>query len=152
MEAVLTTTSVRPAVKRLNLFERYLTIWVGLCMVAGVALGKWAPSVTQTFRSLEFGADSHINVPIAILIWLMIIPMMMRVDFASVRNVGRKPKGLLITLFVNWVVKPFINGVSCVAVLSASVFIMDFSRRDRSIHRGGHHFGCWSSSRPSWDY
>ena len=93
--------------KRLNLFERYLTVWVGLCMVAGVALGKWAPSVVQSFRRLEFGTDSHINVPIAILIWLMIIPMMMRVDFASVRNVGRKPKGLLITLFVNWVVKPF---------------------------------------------
>jgi arsenite transporter len=107
MEAVLTSTSVRASVKRLNLFERYLTIWVGLCMVAGVAIGKWAPSVAQTFRSLEFGADSHINVPIAILIWLMIIPMMMRVDFASVRDVGRKPKGLLITLFVNWIVKPF---------------------------------------------
>jgi ACR3 family arsenite transporter len=76
-------------------------------MVAGVALGKWAPNVVQSFRDLQFGVDSHINVPIAILIWLMIIPMMMRVDFASVRNVGRKPKGLFITLFVNWVVKPF---------------------------------------------
>ena len=107
MEAVLTSTSANPEVKRLNLFERYLTIWVGLCMVAGVALGKWAPSFAQTFRSMEFGVDSHINVPIAILIWLMIIPMMMRVDFASVKNVGRKPKGLLVTLFVNWVVKPF---------------------------------------------
>ena len=107
MEAVLTTTLVPPEVKRLNLFERYLTIWVGLCMVAGVALGKWVPGVAQTLRSLEFGTDSHINVPIAILIWLMIIPMMMRVDFASVRNVGRKPKGLLVTLFVNWLVKPF---------------------------------------------
>jgi len=107
MEAVLTDISVRPAVKRLNLFERYLTIWVGLCMVAGVALGKWAPNVVQSFRDLEFEVDSHVNVPIAILIWLMIIPMMMRVDFASVRNVGRKPKGLFITLFVNWVVKPF---------------------------------------------
>jgi arsenite transporter len=107
MEAVLSDISLRPAVKRLNLFERYLTIWVGLCMVAGVALGKWAPNVVQSFRDLEFGVDSHINVPIAILIWLMIIPMMMRVDFASVRNVGRKPKGLFITLFVNWVVKPF---------------------------------------------
>jgi ACR3 family arsenite transporter len=61
----------------------------------------------QSVRDLQFGVDSHINVPIAILIWLMIIPMMMRVDFASVRNVGRKPKGLFITLFVNWVVKPF---------------------------------------------
>jgi arsenite transporter len=107
MEAVLSDISLRPAVKRLNLFERYLTIWVGLCMVAGVALGKWAPNVVQSFRDLEFGVDSHINVPIAILIWLMIIPMMMRVDFAAVRNVGRKPKGLFITLFVNWVVKPF---------------------------------------------
>ncbi len=106
MELVL-DRAIPVSEKRLNLFERYLTVWVGLCMVAGVALGKWAPSVVQSFRSLEFGADSHINVPIAILIWLMIIPMMMRVDFASVRNVGRKPKGLLITLFVNWVVKPF---------------------------------------------
>lgn len=107
MEAVLTNISVRPAVRRLNLFEKYLTIWVGLCMVAGVALGKWAPHLVPSFRDLEFGADSHINIPIAVLIWLMIVPMMMRVDFASVRNVGRKPKGLFITLFVNWVVKPF---------------------------------------------
>src|SRR6185503_11276452 len=76
-------------------------------MVAGVALGKWAPHLVPSFRDLEFGADSHINMPIAVLIWLMIVPMMMRVDFASVRNVGRKPKGLFITLFVNWVVKPF---------------------------------------------
>ena len=107
MEAVLTNISVRPAVRRLNLFEKYLTIWVGLCMVAGVALGKWAPHLVPSFRDLEFGTDSHINIPIAVLIWLMIVPMMMRVDFASVRNVGRKPKGLFITLFVNWVVKPF---------------------------------------------
>src|SRR5215216_5269579 len=107
MEAVLTTASIQPEVKRLNLFERYLTIWVGLCMVVGVVIGKWVPSVVQSFRSLEFGEGSHINIQIAILIWLMIIPMMMKVDFASVRNVGKKPKGLLITLFVNWVIKPF---------------------------------------------
>jgi arsenite transporter len=106
MEAVLTTTSV-PEIKRLSLFERYLTLWVGFCMMAGVALGKWAPHFVQTFRSMEFGEGSHINVPIAILIWLMIIPMMMRVDFASVRDVGKKPKALFITLFVNWLVKPF---------------------------------------------
>jgi ACR3 family arsenite transporter len=76
-------------------------------MVAGVAIGKWAPEVVETLQSMEFGKDSHINAPIAVLIWLMIIPMMMKVDFASILNVGRKPKGLLITLFVNWVVKPF---------------------------------------------
>lgn len=93
--------------KRLNLFERYLTVWVGLCMVVGVALGTWVPGLMETFRSLEFGEGSHINVPIAVLIWLMIIPMMMKVDFASIKNVGKRPKGLLVTLFVNWVVKPF---------------------------------------------
>jgi arsenite transporter len=107
MGAVLTSTAIQPVPKRLNLFERYLTIWVGLCMVAGVALGKWAPSVVQPLRSLEFGEGSHINAPIALLIWLMIIPMMMKVDFGSVLDVGRKPKGLLVTLFVNWIVKPF---------------------------------------------
>ncbi|ASV74771.1 Arsenical-resistance protein ACR3 [Thermogutta terrifontis] len=93
--------------KRLNLFERYLTVWVGLCMIAGVLLGKALPDITNIFREWEFAKGSQINVPIAVLIWLMIIPMMMKVDFASIKNVGRRPKGLLITLFINWVVKPF---------------------------------------------
>ena len=92
---------------RLAFFERYLTVWVGLCMVAGVAVGRLLPSAVQTLRGLEFGAGSHINVPIAVLIWLMITPMMMKVDFGAIRNVGRKPSGLLVTLFVNWLVKPF---------------------------------------------
>src|SRR5689334_23381978 len=106
MEATLTTASATLPVKRLNPFERYLTIWVVLCMIAGVAIGKLVPGIVQTLRSLEVGEGSHINFPIAALIWLMIIPMMMKVDFASVLDVGRKPKGLFITLFVNWVVKP----------------------------------------------
>ena len=93
--------------KRLNLFERYLTVWVTLCMVGGVLLGQSFPGVVSLLRSWEFGQGSHINVPIAILIWLMIIPMMMKVDLSSLRNVGRRPSGLLITLFVNWLVKPF---------------------------------------------
>lgn len=93
--------------KRLNLFERYLTLWVGLCMVAGVAIGKLLPSLVGSLRSLELGTGSQVNVPMAILIWLMIVPMMMKVDFASVRNVGKRPKGLAVTLFVNWLVKPF---------------------------------------------
>jgi len=93
--------------KRLNVFERYLSIWVGLCMVVGVVLGLTAPGMMQGLRSLEFGAGSQINVPIAILIWLMITPMMMKVDFGSIRNVGRRPRGLFVTLFVNWLVKPF---------------------------------------------
>ncbi|MBI1749490.1 MAG: ACR3 family arsenite efflux transporter [Acidobacteria bacterium] len=93
--------------KRLNLFERYLTVWVGLCMVLGVSFGRLAPETTRLLRRIEFGEGSQVNLPIAVLIWLMIIPMMMKVDFTSIRNVGRRPKGLLVTLFVNWLVKPF---------------------------------------------
>lgn len=93
--------------KRLNLFERYLSLWVALCMAAGLGLGRWVPELTDGLRRMEFGEGSQINAPIAILIWLMIIPMMMKVDFSSIRNAGRRPKGLMITLFVNWLVKPF---------------------------------------------
>ena len=93
--------------KRLNLFERYLTVWVGLCMAAGVAIGKGLPSLTGAIRGLEIGQGTQVNLPIAFLIWLIIIPMMMKVDFASVRNVGKRPRGLFVTLLVNWLVKPF---------------------------------------------
>ncbi len=92
---------------QLNLFERYLTLWVALCMGAGLLLGRVAPHGVNALRSLEFGRGSQVNVPIAVLIWLMIIPMMMKVDFASLRHVGQRPRGLLVTLFVNWLVKPF---------------------------------------------
>ena len=95
------------APKRLNVFERYLTLWVALCMVAGVTLGKLFPGLTDAVRSLEFGNGSQINVAIAVLIWLMVYPMMLKIDFSSVLGVRRKPKGLLVTLFVNWLVKPF---------------------------------------------
>ncbi len=76
-------------------------------MLVGVLLGKLVPSLTDILRRVEFGHGSQINAPIAVLIWLMIIPMMMKVDFTSIRNVGRRPRGLLVTLFVNWLVKPF---------------------------------------------
>ena len=93
--------------KKLNFFERYLTLWVAACMLAGVLLGKLLPGLIDSLRRFEFGSGSQINVPIAVLIWLMIIPMMMKVDFAAIREVGKRPKGLLVTLFVNWLVKPF---------------------------------------------
>lgn len=93
--------------KRLNPFERYLTLWVGLCMAAGVVLGKSFPGLTDALRRMEFGEGSQINVAIAVLIWLMIYPMMLKIDFTSILNVRKKPKGLLVTLFVNWLVKPF---------------------------------------------
>ncbi len=105
--AIATTPPFKASEKRLNLFERYLTVWVGLCMVAGLLLGHSAPAAVELLRSMEFGQGSHVNFPIAVLIWLMIIPMMMKVDFAAVRDVGKRPRGLLVTLFVNWIVKPF---------------------------------------------
>jgi ACR3 family arsenite transporter len=76
-------------------------------MGAGLVFGKFLPSAVQSLRGLEFGKGSQINVPIAILIWLMITPMMMKVDFGAIRNVGRKPAGLVVTVIVNWRVKPF---------------------------------------------
>lgn len=91
----------------LGTFERYLSLWVALCMAAGIILGKWAPAAVASLRQIEFGTGSRINVPIAVLIWLMIMPMMMKVDFASVKDVGRKPAGLVVTLVVNWLIKPF---------------------------------------------
>lgn len=107
MDVVMTSCTQAPSLKkRLNLFERYLTIWVALCMIGGVLLGQSAPGVVQWLRSWEFGEGSHVNASIAVLIWLMIIPMMMKIDVASIYNVGKKPTGLLVTLFVNWIVKP----------------------------------------------
>ncbi len=91
----------------LGTFERYLSLWVGLCMVAGILIGKLLPAAVASLRGIQFGEGSQINAPIAVLIWLMITPMMMKVDFSSVRNVGKRPTGLLVTLFINWLVKPF---------------------------------------------
>jgi len=93
--------------RRLPVFERWLSLWVALCMGAGVALGRLFPGVTDGLRRLEFGEGSQINVPIAVLLWLMIYPMMLRIDLASVLGVRRRPQGIAVTLFVNWLVKPF---------------------------------------------
>jgi len=94
-------------IKRLAFFERYLTLWVFLCMIAGIALGKLAPAFTASLSKLEFGQGSQVNIPIAVLIWLMIYPMMLKVDFTALGGIAKKPRGLLVTLFVNWLVKPF---------------------------------------------
>ena len=100
-----TDTTVAP--KRLAFFERYLTVWVLVCMVVGVAFGKLLPGVTSTLSKLEFGQGSQVNVPIGMLLWLMIYPMMLKVDFSAIGGIAKRPKGLMVTLFVNWLVKPF---------------------------------------------
>jgi len=101
------TSASLPAPKRLNFFERYLSLWVLVCMIVGVALGKLLPDFTAALSKLEFGQGSQVNIPIAVLIWLMIFPMMLKIDFGSLGGIAQKPTGLFITLFVNWLVKPF---------------------------------------------
>ena len=88
----------------MGLFERYLSLWVTFCIVSGIALGTLLPGVFQIFADLEYAS---VNLPIAVLIWLMIYPMMVQVDFAAIRDVGKRPKGLMLTLVVNWLIKPF---------------------------------------------
>ncbi|MDA1276650.1 MAG: ACR3 family arsenite efflux transporter [Verrucomicrobia bacterium] len=104
-----TAATVVPAAppKRLPFFERHLTVWVLVCMVVGVAFGKLFPSATAMLSKLEFGQGSQVNVPIGILLWLMIYPMMLKVDFGAIGGIAKRPKGLMVTLFVNWLVKPF---------------------------------------------
>jgi ACR3 family arsenite transporter len=88
----------------MSLFERYLTFWVALCIVAGVALGHLLPGLFHAIGSAEL---AHVNLPVAVLIWLMIIPMLLKVDFAAIAKVGRHWRGIGVTLFINWAVKPF---------------------------------------------
>ncbi len=88
----------------ISFFEHYLTLWVVLCMVVGVLIGKFLPFIPKFLGKFEF---ANVSIPIAILIWLMIYPMMMKVDFKSIKNVGKNPKGLFLTWVVNWLIKPF---------------------------------------------
>ncbi len=85
-------------------FERYLTLWVALCIIAGTVIGHYLPS---TFAVLAGAEAAKVNLPVAVLIWLMIIPMLLKVDFGAMRQVGRHWKGIGVTLFINWAVKPF---------------------------------------------
>jgi ACR3 family arsenite transporter len=88
----------------MGLFERYLSVWVGLCIIAGVALGNLFPDSFNLIARFEY---AHVNLMVAVLIWIMIYPMMVQIDFSAVREVGRKPRGLFLTLTVNWLIKPF---------------------------------------------
>lgn len=88
----------------MGFFERYLTLWVTLCMAAGILIGKFLPQFPAFLGQFEY---AKVSIPIAILIWVMIYPMMMKVDFQSVKHVGKNPKGLYVTWVVNWLIKPF---------------------------------------------
>ncbi len=90
--------------KKIGFFAKYLSLWVALCIGIGVFIGVYFPTVPETLGRFEY---ARVSIPVAILIWLMIYPMMLKVDFKSIMNAGKKPKGLLITLVVNWLIKPF---------------------------------------------
>lgn len=89
---------------QISFFDKYLTAWVALCMIAGVLIGKFLPGIPTFLGRFEY---ARVSIPIAVLIWVMIWPMMMKVDFTSIRNVGKNPKGLFVTWIVNWLIKPF---------------------------------------------
>lgn len=88
----------------MGIFERYLSVWIALCIAVGVLLGNWVPTVFAGIAELEF---AHVNLVVALFIWVMIYPMMVQIDFSRVREVGKKPRGLMLTLVINWLIKPF---------------------------------------------
>jgi ACR3 family arsenite transporter len=90
--------------REIGFFEKYLTLWVALCIAGGIAIGHFAGESMQTLSKIEI---FNVNIPVAILIWLMIYPMMLQVDFSSVKQIRKRPKGIILTVFVNWLIKPF---------------------------------------------
>jgi len=104
MSAQCEVTAKRAAGDSMSLFERYLTVWVGLCIVAGITLGHWFPGPFRAIGQMEI---AQVNLPVAVLIWLMIIPMLLKVDFGALHQVKEHWRGIGVTLFINWAVKPF---------------------------------------------
>ena len=97
-------TAKRAAAAPMSVFERFLSVWVFLCIVAGIALGQWLPGVFEAIGHMEV---AQVNLPVGVLIWVMIIPMLLKVDFSALGEVRKHVKGIGVTLFVNWLVKPF---------------------------------------------
>src|SRR5690606_26977048 len=98
------TAGPAPATSAMSVFERYLTVWVAVCIVAGIALGQFVPGVFQAIGRMEI---AQVNLPVGLLVWVMIVPMLLKVDFGALGQVGQHWRGIGVTLFVNWAVKPF---------------------------------------------
>ena len=112
----------------ISAFQRYLTIWVFLCMVVGVLLGHFIPALPAFLSRFEY---ARISIPMAVLIWVMIYPMMLKVDFRSIRNVSKNPKGLFVTWIVNWLIKPF----SMYGIVSLFFFLKSPKRKRKASLR-----------------
>jgi ACR3 family arsenite transporter len=104
MSARIGAANLAPARPAIGFFERWLSLWVFLCIVTGIALGQWVPGLFQTLGRLEV---ARVNIPVGLLIWVMIIPMLVKIDFGALHQVGDHWKGIGVMLFVNWAVKPF---------------------------------------------
>ncbi len=104
----------------MGFFQRYLSIWIALCIAAGVLIGNWLPEVFRFAANLQW---AHVNIVIALCIWVMVYPMMSQIDFSSLRDVGKRPKGLVVTLTVNWLIKPFT--MACLAWFFFKVLFVD---------------------------
>lgn len=98
------TAENRKEGKGLGLFERYLTVWVALCIIVGILIGQFIPIIPQTLNKFEY---YNVSIPVAVLIWIMIYPMMLKIDFTSIVSATKKPKGLIVTCVTNWLIKPF---------------------------------------------
>ena len=94
----------RPEVAKIGFFEKWLSLWVALCILAGILLGNLFPALFEVIASYEYAS---VNLVVAVLIWAMVYPMMVSVDFASLSHIGDRPKGLILTIIVNWLIKPF---------------------------------------------
>ena len=104
--------------KGLGVFEKYLTLWVALCIVAGVLIGVYLPQIPQTLDKFTY---AQVSIPVAILIWLMIYPMMLKIDFTAIKNATKQKKGLVVTCGTNWLIKPFTMYIICIFLFSYSI-------------------------------
>ena len=125
------TADAKPA-GGIGFFEKWLSVWVALCIAAGLALGSLLPGLFEFFAKLEYAS---VNLVVAVLIWAMVYPMMVNVDFASLRHIGDRPKGLIVTIVVNWLVKPFT--MAALGVLFFEVLFKDLIAPADEMPRDG---------------
>lgn len=148
----------------MGFFERYLTLWVGICIVVGIILGQLTGDSIKILSNFNI---STVNVPVAVLVWLMIYPMMVQIDFSSIRKVGANPQGLALTLIINWLIKPFTMALLRVDLLwqalrglfesraCSRIYCRCYSFRGRSLYRNGlcmvlpHRWRSWIHSSSS---
>ena len=117
----------------IGFFQKYLTLWVAICMALGILIGKFSPQIPAFFGKFEY---ANVSIPIVILIWVMIYPMMMKVDFQSVKNVSKNPKGLFVTWIVNWLIKPFtMYGIRSCSLYCNGFCMESLNKRKSSIYR-----------------